>query len=62
MILILKASFTTVADDVQKYFHCFSEKIRFDAFKPYFLRKIKLKIINVSSAAILLGLKVFFRA
>ena len=29
-ILNHKAPITTAADDIQKYFHCFSEKIRLD--------------------------------
>ena len=29
-ILTLKAPITTAADDIHKFFHCFSEKIRFD--------------------------------
>ena len=28
--LTLKAPITTAADDIHKYFHCFSEKIRLD--------------------------------
>ena len=58
----------SAADDIHNYFfHCFSEKIRLDVSsesparqrihmkkktKPYFLRKIKVKKIKISSAAI----------
>ena len=46
-LIILKAPIMTAADNIYKYFHCFSENIR--------LQKKKVKIIKVSSAAILLG-------
>ena len=29
-VLTLKAPITTAADDIHKYFHCFSEKIRLE--------------------------------
>ena len=63
--LTIKAPITTAADNIHKYFSFFSKKIRLDIscessarqrihmhFKPYFLRKIKVKQIKVSSAAI----------
>ena len=66
--LTLKAPITTAADDIHKYFSFFSKKIRLGIsckssarqrihmnFKPYFLRKIKVKKIKVSSSAILFG-------
>ena len=64
-ILTLKALITTAADDIHKYFHCFSEKIRFDVscessarqrihlnHQALFSSKDKSKKIKMSSAAI----------
>ena len=37
--LTLKAPITTAADDIHKYFHCFSEKIRLDVSSESYARQ-----------------------